>query len=108
MKKYNITCYLTSKGWQIEHDYDKMQDEPVRMQRDFHTILDTLSEKMSRRDDTPAQFKIKLSFMPCEDRRHYRQRIDFKQTRLCPSTYAHYGLELFNNLSDELMKERED
>lgn len=99
---YRINLYLTAKGWQLSHDYDKMQDEPVRMQRDFRTILDTLSEKMSRRDDTPAQFKIKLSFMPCEDRRHYRQRIDFKQTRLCQSTYAHYGLELYNILKEEL------
>lgn len=54
MSKYNINMYLTSRGWQISHDYDKMQDEPVRMQRDFYSILTTLSENMSARSSEVA------------------------------------------------------
>ena len=103
MKKYHIICHLTSKGWQIASDYEKMTNEPIRLQRDFHSIISTLAEKMSQRNAAdPAPFKIVISFSPCEDRRHYRQRIDYKANKLCPATYAHYGLELYNILKEEL------
>ena len=100
--KYNINLYLTNKGWQISHDYEKMSDEPVRLQRDFYNVVSTLSEKMSARSSEVAQFKIKLSFMKSDTKNFYRLSIYCKQSRLCPAKYSQMGMELYSIINEWL------
>lgn len=104
MKKYHIVCHLTNKGWQIESDYESAQDEPIRFQRDFHKILDLLSEKMTKRDGSASMFKIKISFKPNSDRRTYMQLIDYQQAKYCPTKYSQWGIDLYKILCEELNK----
>lgn len=106
MPKYTIQLFLTSKGWQICHSDNVLDDKiSVRFQRTYKDIVDVLSEKVSSRTDDPAPFKIKLQFCPSADKKTYTQGLDFKASKSCSALYRRLGMELYNILREGLMKE---
>ena len=107
---YRINLDLTSHGWQISSELDKIfaNEEPVKFQMSYKGLLDQLqSMPISKRDTAPSYFTISMSFKP-SGRKTFRLGLDYERKPSATALHTKLGLELFNNLSGELMKETED